>query len=311
MKSNKVLLITGGSGFVGTWLADEAIKAGYTLIGVDLRGPHKPEIWSAYATASCESVDFEALLKGVKLAAVCHLAGGASVPASVSDPYGDFSSLLPGTSRLALYLAKAQPQARLFLFSSAAVYGNPVSLPIAETAAVTPISPYGVHKVTAETLLSHYSRIFGLGVTIFRIFSIYGPGLRKQLIWDVSQRALKAAAKGENGITLFGTGQESRDFIYVVDLCRAALAVIGHEGKSGVEIYNLASGIESTIEEVAVSLVKHLGVNVTIGFNGERTKGDPVNWRADITRLKTVGYDAKFNLDEGLEQVAKWINAAQ
>lgn len=307
MNGNRTILITGASGFLGTWLADEAFKAGYTLVGVDLRAPLKPGIWSAFATASCENVDWDNLLNGVSLHAICHLAGGASVLASVNDPYADFSSLLPGTVKLALYITKFQKQARIFLFSSAAVYGNPLTLPINEDTPVLPISPYGIHKSMAESILLNYARVFGLSVTIFRVFSVYGVGLRKQLIWDVCNRAISAAAKGEKEIILFGTGNETRDFIYVEDLCEAVITLVNMHSDNETKVYNIASGKESSISEVANCLVKHLNVDLDIKFDGNVPKGDPANWSADIERLSGVGFKTKHSLDEGLKHVASWI----
>ncbi|WP_183559885.1 NAD-dependent epimerase/dehydratase family protein [Mucilaginibacter sp. SP1R1] len=96
MSQDKTLLITGASGFLGTWLAEQAALEGYKLMGIDLRAPLHPHFWAGFATSSLESVDLDNLLKGNNIMGVCHLAGGASVASSVADPYGDFSSLLPG-----------------------------------------------------------------------------------------------------------------------------------------------------------------------------------------------------------------------
>jgi UDP-glucose 4-epimerase len=303
---SKTILITGASGFLGTYLADAASKEGYRLIGIDLRAPLRPHLWAGFATSSLENADLEQLLKGHTLAAVCHLAGGASVASSVNDPYGDFSSLLPGTARIALYLIKQQPQAQVFFFSSAAVYGNPNELPITEQTPLQPISPYGIHKSLAESLLANYSRALGLKATIFRIFSVYGPGLGKQLIYDVSMRAIRAAAIGQSTICLFGTGLESRDFLYVEDVCQAVLTVLAHPSNENLALYNLGSGVESTVAEVANCLVKHLNINVAITFDGQVPKGDPLNWRADISKLSKLGFAPKFTINDGLKQVAEW-----
>lgn len=304
-----MILITGASGFLGTWLSKEAVKSGYKIYGIDLRVPMQPNIWEGFATTSLDTVDFDQLLGGSKLDAVFHLAGGASVSASVNNPYGDFSSLVPGTVRLAMYIVKNYPDTRFFLFSSAAVYGNPKNLPIKENAEIKPISPYGIHKATAEGLLMNYSRIFNLQITIFRIFSVYGPELRKQLIWDVCQRALDAEANGRNEITLYGTGKESRDFIYVKDLCRAVIEVLQNSNGKKIEIYNISSGIESSIKEIADYLIKHLDVDVQIAFDGKVRKGDPTNWRADIDKLRALGFEHTYKIDEGLKQVATWARA--
>lgn len=304
---DKTILITGASGFLGTWLAEAAFEQGYRIIGIDLRAPFKPQIWAKFATSSCETTDLSELLKHETIHAVCHLAGGASVAASVNDPYADFSSLLPGTARLAVFLANNQPQARLFFFSSAAVYGNPQQLPITEQTPVRPISPYGAHKATAETLLFHYADIYNLKVTAFRIFSIFGPGLRKQLIWDVGQNALSAAKSQKYGIVLFGTGQESRDFMYVKDVCKAVLTVIAHQSKYRTEVFNLGSGVESSVSEVANCLVQHLQLNLEVSFDGTVRKGDPTNWRVDTRRLQELGYQAEYCLESGLKEVAAWM----
>jgi len=305
---NQTLLITGASGFLGTWLADAAYTAGYRIIGIDLRAPSKPQIWAGFATSSCDTTDLVSLLQGESLYAVCHLAGGASVAGSFADPYGDFASLVPGISRLAVYLAKAQPQARLYFFSSAAVYGNPLTLPITERTRVLPISPYGVHKATTESLMFHYARVLKLKFTTFRIFSVFGPGLKKQIVWDVGQHALTAISEGKTSITLFGTGEESRDFIYVKDLCKAVLTVLAHTSSHAIEIYNLASGIESRISEVAKCLIQKLELPLGISFNGEVRKGDPLNWRADISKLQALGFKADYNLEAGLAEIAAWMS---
>lgn len=308
MSNNKAtILITGAAGFLGTWMADECHKKGFDLIGIDLRVPFEPQIWSNFSTSSCATADFEQLIAGKKLLAVLHLAGSASVGFSVSDPFSDFASLLPGTARLALYLARHQPQARLFFFSSAAVYGNPLVLPIKEEAPIIPISPYGIHKATAENLLSHYSRIFNLRLTILRIFSVYGPGLRKQLVWDVYQKSLSAMQAGEQSITLFGTGNESRDFIYVKDVCDAVLSLLSYSSNEYLGIYNLASGIETTIKDAAHYIIKHLGGGIEIKFDGKISKGDPANWSVDTKNLSSTGFTCRYTLEEGLGEVEKWI----
>jgi UDP-glucose 4-epimerase len=306
MHKAKTVLITGAAGFVGSWLAREAKKQGYLLMGIDVHGPLEPHLWERFATSNLETVDLASLLEHNDVVAVCHLAGSASVPASIGNPYGDFSSLLPGTARLALFVAKYFPKAKFFLFSSAAIYGNPKTLPIKETSASIPVSPYGIHKLLAETLLTHYKRLYGLDIRILRIFSVYGPGLRKQLLWDIYQKCTDAVKSGSGSITLFGTGLESRDFIYIVDLCRSVFSMIKDEDNHDLEVVNIGSGVESTIKTLADNFVSQLGFKVGVEFNGIEATGNPVNWRADVSKLQELGFTPQYGLNEGLEQVAGW-----
>ena len=301
------VLVTGASGFLGSWLADAAAASGSNLLGIDLRAPAKPQIWTDFATGSCESVDLARLFRGRQVSAVFHLAGGASVPVSVQDPFSDFSSLLPASARLATFLAKNHPSTRLVFFSSAAVYGNPTSLPVSESSPIRPISPYGIHKATAEFLFAHYARISGLSVSVLRIFSAYGPGLRKQLLWDVAQKAMEAFAAGEKSITLSGTGRETRDFIFAADIAKAALLLATVPGNGNCETFNVGTGVESTISEVATRLIEALELEIDVEFNGIVRAGDPANWQSDIRKLQRIGFVAEVQIGNGISRVARWI----
>jgi len=303
----KRALITGASGFIGSWLADAARETGLELFGIDLQTPSKPQIWADFITGACENVDFDRVFGEQHIDLVFHLAGGASVPASVRDPFSDFSSLLPGTARLVAHLIKRGSRPHLIFFSSAAVYGNPEKLPISEDHPLKPISPYGIHKATAEAMLQQYARAYELPVSIMRIFSAYGPGLRKQILWDVGQRALQAVANKEKTIALHGTGSETRDFIYVSDLADAALLVASKPPKSGLQILNVSSGSETSIAEVSEHLIASLGLNIEVNFNGNTRSGDPCNWHADTGRLCNLGFQKKINTSVGILRVAEWM----
>ncbi|MBY0424735.1 MAG: SDR family oxidoreductase [Cytophagales bacterium] len=287
-------------------MANELVTNGYSIFGIDLRAPFNPEIWKGFSVSSCETTDFEKLMNGNSIFAVCHLAGGASVGNSIIDPYSDFSSLLPGTSRLAVYIVQKHPSAKFLFFSSAAVYGNSYQTQITESNQLNPISPYGVHKLTAESLLVNYSKIFQLEVIILRIFSVYGEGLKKQLIWDLGQRALKAKKEGLNSIELKGTGNEKRDFIHVSDICNVVFRLINIRTPQ-LALYNLASGNEVSIARISELLLSKLKLNLQIKFNGLVPLGDPISLTADITKLKELDILPLVTIDNGLERTANWI----
>lgn len=305
MPEPKTILITGASGFLGTWLAETAHQQGFSLIGVDIVAPRRPELWSSFAMQSCDRADFAALVGDRKIHSAYHLAGSASVPESVRNPTADFASLLPGTVELLVFLSRFHREAHLLFFSSAAVYGNPTHLPISETAVVAPISPYGIHKAAAEFIIQHYARLFEMRVSILRIFSAYGEGLRKQVVWDLCQKAIAARRDG-CAIALHGTGEETRDFIHGADIARASALIAVHPPKQGVQIINLASGMETSIRSLAERVVQALGCEQKLAFNGASRHGDPLNWRADISQLRTLGFAESIPLAEGVVRSVRW-----
>jgi UDP-glucose 4-epimerase len=299
------ILITGAAGFLGTWLAEAAHQQGFELVGVDIVAPRRPELWRGFAMQSCDRANYAALVGGLKLNAVFHLAGSASVPESVKNPSADFASLLPGTVELLVFLSRLQPNAHLVFFSSAALYGNPVHLPVSEDAVVAPISPYGIHKAAAECLISHYARLHGMRASILRIFSAYGEGLRKQVVWDLCQKSMTAQREG-GAIALHGTGEETRDFIHAADIARAALLVAQHPPPSGIQVVNIASGEETAIRELAGMVLNTLDSRAALAFNGARRACDPANWRADISRLQALGFTPSVSLPDGIARSVRW-----
>lgn len=294
------VLITGASGFIGSHLVKRfqdrndnvfacARTSGHGILTVDLESPE---------------ATFE-LLDECRPELVIHCVGNANVGSSFEDPMGDLQSSAGVLESLLSQMVKAGLTDSRFLFlSSAAVYGNPVSLPIRDDAVLAPLSPYAVHKHMCELSCDYYRRRNGMDIRIARIFSAYGPGLRKQLFWDMAQ---KYQATGR--LEMFGTGHESRDFIYIDDLVRA-LELISFADPSDNAIYNVASGKEETIRAAAEAFAKAVGRSSNIvSFNGVTRKGDPINWLADISRIKDLGFKPKHTIDSGIVEYAGWASA--
>lgn len=235
---------------------------------------------------------------------VCiHCAGRAAVGLSVTDPEADYQAGPALVFWLLDHLRQSAPQCRFVLLSSAAVYGNPIELPICEYHAPTPLSPYGYHKWQAELLCQEFSQVYGLKTASVRIFSAYGPGLRRQVIWDICQKAITKPA-----LHLQGTGLESRDFIHALDIARALEVVVSTAPMKG-EVYNLGSGQEIRIIDLAQMTLNALGLNKTILFDGRVPPGIPLNWRADITRLGQIGFQPHIDFEHGLKVFADWCSA--
>jgi UDP-glucose 4-epimerase len=218
----------------------------------------------------------------------------------MDDPAQDFYMSVPATVHLLNMLRLHAPRCCVIYLSSAAVYGNPETLPISEEFKSAPISPYGFHKLMCEHLCTEFFSIYGLRTIVVRIFSAYGAGLKRQVLWDICRMALK-----ETSVTLKGTGNESRDFISVLDISRA-LSLLAESATFEGDTFNLASGNETTIRTVAGLLVKGLGLDAPVEFDGIVKPGDPVHWRADIQRITQLAFVPTINLEEGVLAYARW-----
>lgn len=241
---------------------------------------------------------FAELVRRTRPGVVVHCAGPASVQAAELDPEADRRAAA-GTLEAVLELLVELGETRLVLVSSAAVYGEPAELPIRVDAELAPISAYGRHRAECERLAA------GSGVpsAFARVFSAYGEGLRRQVWWDIASRA----ARGEP-VVLQGTGAESRDFLHGSDVGRALAAVAGSGSFAG-EPYNVASGAETTVADLAHALVAAIG-GPGVEFSGVERRGDPHRWRADVSGLASLGFEPRVPLTEGVDRYAAWVRTA-
>jgi UDP-glucose 4-epimerase len=299
----KTVIITGVAGFLGRHAARHFAQLGWRVIGVDDVPPENAPTLARFARLRLPAPELAPLLAEEKPHACIHCAGRASVPLSMQDPAGDFRDNAVMTFELLEALRRHAPSCRFILLSSAAVYGNPPTLPVSEDAPVAPLSPYGWHKRQAETLCEEFSTVFGLPTIVARIFSAYGPGLRRQVVWDICERVLTTGR-----LELRGTGAESRDFIHAADVAHA-LAVLAERAPARGEIFNLATGRETTIAELARLVCGSLGSATEAVFDGAATAGQPINWRADSGRMTALGFAPRISLEEGVRGVAAWARA--
>ena len=169
---------------------------------------------------------------------VFHLAGGSSVGLSITKPLGDFSRNVVSTARLLEWLRTSSPESLVVAVSSAAVYGADHHGPISESAAPAPMSPYGRHKLMMEQLCQSYAETFGMRTLVARLFSVYGPKLRKQLLWDICSRL----QQNEQTLVLGGTGGEIRDWTDVRDVARLLTVIADLPQPEKFGIINGGSG---------------------------------------------------------------------
>jgi UDP-glucose 4-epimerase len=295
------ILVTGVAGFLGQHVARHFLARGWRVLGFDVASP------AAILLAGVEyyqtQLPGEALAQVLKaqFPAVCiHCAGCASVGSSMDEPLVDFRGNTALVCELLDTLRRNAPACRFVLLSSAAVYGDPASLPVTELHDVRPLSPYGYHKRQAELLCEEFARVYGLPTVSVRIFSAYGPGLRRQVVWDTCEKILRTGQ-----LKLRGTGQESRDFIHATDIARA-LEIVAEKAPCRGEFYNLASGCEVTISELSYLLLKTFGSKMAPCFDGQPTPGNPLRWQADISKIVSLGFVPSISLEKGISEVASW-----
>ena len=281
-------LLTGPTGFLGQHLATALHAAGWNVIGIG----RQPQ--SLISNLQSPITNYQLPI------ALIHAASPASVANSIIDPAADFDGSVNLLFNVLDSVRRAAPQCRVIFLSSAAVYGDPARLPVREDDPLRPISPYGFHKLLCENLLEEFWRVYQLPSISLRLFSAYGPGLKHQVLWDLCQKMIAA-----DEIELIGAGDESRDFIHAADIGRAVLTLLDRADFQA-EAYNLASGVETRIRDLAALIARALNRTPQIHFTGQPRPGDPARWQADLTRLTALGYTPQIPLATGLAEYVHW-----
>jgi len=302
VNNQQKILVTGAFGFLGWKISHFLHESGYSVLGIG-RGKSRRILKPAFPTIEMHMPDpqMDSILKEFAPDCVVHCASPASVPFSVSHPHSDFMQSAGALSSLLDALRRNSPSIQFILISSASVYGNPVQLPVGESHRIQPISPYGFHKHISETLCNEYETIHGFETTIVRLFSAYGFGLRKQVVWDIFQ---KIHHHKERVLNLFGTGEESRDFLHVNDVANAIQLLIS---KKATGTFNLGSGEETSIRTLCETICDVVQFQGEIEFSGETRTGDPMNWCADISKIQKLGFKPVVSLKDGLSDLWKQL----
>lgn len=290
------VLIIGSKGFIGRH-CKEYFEQKHEVWGCDIVLDYND---TRYIVVDAVDADFASVFSRHIFDLCINCSGAASVPFSLERPLNDFGLNVINVVRILEAIRLFCPGCKFVTMSSAAVYGNPEGLPIRKDFAVVPISPYGYHKAMSEYVCEEYYRFWGVKTCCLRVFSAYGPGLKKQLFWDMYKKF-----KNNRIVELWGTGNESRDFIYISDLVRAVEFVV-ENADFKASIVNVANGVQVAVRDVSDTFVKVLQSNKSVMFNKEERKGDPIHWRADISDLKEWGYKPMVSLEEGVGRFVKW-----
>lgn len=292
------ILVLGCNGFIGANLVDALLLNRNEVYGCDITGASNKEI--ICCGTSVLSTEFDTFFSDHSFDVCINASGRGDVGFSIKEPAKDFELNTVCVFKILDLIRSNRPSCKYIHISSAAVYGNPKNLPVSENASLAPLSPYGWHKLMSENICREYSHFFGIKTAIIRPFSVYGNGLKKQLLWDICTKLNTA-----DSIKLFGTGNESRDFIHVTDLAAIIMKVINSEDANAA-IYNAGIGEETSIKKIVNIFLRNYPGKKQISFSGEIKTGDPLNWRADIDRIKNLGFSPQVDLEQGIAEYIKW-----
>jgi nucleoside-diphosphate-sugar epimerase len=305
-------LVTGAAGFIGSHLTSALLDGGANVTGLDCFTDYYPRsIKQANVAVNAGRTGFhfiEGSLKDAHLDAlleekthVFHLAAQAGVRKSWGRDFRVYTDHNVDATQRLLEACVGRPLERFVYASSSSVYGDNASIPMREDALPQPVSPYGVTKLAAEQLCHLYFVNYRVPATSVRYFTVYGPRQRPDMAFH---RFITAALKGEP-ITLYGDGEQTRDFTYVGDAVAATIAA-GTRGVPG-RVYNVGGGSRVSVNQLFEILERISGKRLDVRREPVQ-KGDMRDTFADTTLAQTdLGFRPQVTLEQGVEAEYRWL----
>ena len=305
-----MFLVTGGAGFIGSNIAQALVEQGETVRVFDNLSTGKQENMAPFA-GHAEFVhgdlrDPEAVKKAVAgVRYILHQGALPSVPASVQDPVGTTESNINGTLNL-LVAARDAGVSRVVFASSSAIYGDDPELPKQETMLPRPLSPYALHKLTGEHFCAQFTALYGLETVSLRYFNVFGKRQDPDSLYAaVIPKFLQAILSGKQP-TIFGDGEQTRDFIFIDDVVKANLTALKAPKAAG-QVMNVASGEKLSLNRLIAVLEIVLGRSITPVYADER-EGDIKHSVADVSRAKALmDFEVTVPFQAGLEKYVAWF----
>jgi UDP-glucose 4-epimerase len=301
------VLITGGAGFIGSHVAEhfqgkaqvrvlDNLRTGYrrNLDGLDVEFIEGSILDREAVKRAVEGVDY-----------IFHLAALISVPESMSKPQECVDLNVTGLLNVLTAAAEAKVT-KLVLASSAAIYGNNPTVPKVETMFPEPLSPYAVTKLDGEYYCDLFTRTTSLETACLRFFNVFGPRQDPNSAYAAAVPIFIRKALDGQSLTVFGDGEQTRDFIYVKDIVAANVFAATTPGVTGV--FNVGYGASTTINHIAGEIIKAAGSASTIDHQPERA-GDVKHSLASVQKLTDAGFRPVSNLSEGLTATLSYFQS--
>ncbi|UCE03448.1 MAG: NAD-dependent epimerase/dehydratase family protein [Candidatus Latescibacterota bacterium] len=311
--SRDVLLVTGAAGFIGSTLCERLLHDGFRVRAIDcftdyydtaikrrnLAEARKHDRFE-FVDGDLAEVDVRALLEDVHCC--FHLAAQAGVRASWGRDFEIYIRCNIEATQKLLEAARELQLPRLVYSSSSSVYGNARQMPMSESAKPSPVSPYGVTKLSAEQLCDLYHYNYALSCVSLRYFTVYGPRQRPDMAFH---KFIRAGLEGRP-IEIYGDGTQTRDFTYIDDAVEANVAAMRYEKPHGV--FNVGGGANVTLRHVIAVIESALGHELQASFQS-KALGDVDHTHAD-TRLaaEELGFRAGIRVEEGIPREVAWVS---
>jgi UDP-glucose 4-epimerase len=307
-------LVTGGAGFIGSHLVERLTNEGHDVL-----------VYDNLTSGKRSNLDFGPRVKAIDIvegdvrdapqldfyAAKCdvifHEAAIVSVPYSIEHPQETHDVNLQGTMNV-LQAARRQKVKRVVFASSAAVYGQEPTLPKKESMRLEPVSPYGVEKASSEFYLATWSELFGVETVALRYFNVFGPRQDPSSPYSGVISIFATRALAGKKPTIYGDGEQSRDFVYVSNVVDANMLAATKSGVSG-KVFNVGAGKRTTLNELCAAIGKITSREFSAEHQPARA-GDIVHSYADISRARAeLGYEPKVSVEDGLKMLVKSLES--
>ena len=309
-------LVTGAAGFIAYRVCSMLLEEGHTVVGIDNFCPDYDiamKDWRVSHLKEFEKFQFHqgnisdreqlnSILNGRKFDAIINLAARAGVRASVEDPWDFVATNIVGTLNLLEY-CKDHDIKKFVTASSSSCYNTDAPFPTPETAGSNhPLQPYAASKIGSEAMAHSYHFLYGIDVTVFRYFTVYGIGARPN---QAMFRFVQWITEGKP-LTLYGDGEQTRGFTYLDDIARGTIAGLK---PVGFELINLGGHEVTSINNLIKMMEEKIGKKANI-IHQERNKADLLTNHADITKARDLlGWEPKVSLSDGVQALIDWYNA--
>ena len=295
------VLILGGSGFIGSYLAQSLSKTNHVTILSQSKIKHK-ELNCEYNSFIYSEKNLIEYFRGNSFDVIHFLSGNPHPSYSEEDSLVDVDLTIKPVLSILMALRKISYKGIIWFSSSVAVYGKCKDDYLSESSECLPLSNYAVAKITVENYARHYSQNYGLKIGVYRIFSTYGPGLYRQVIYD----NIVKMHNSELDIMLISSKDSARDFSFVKDQALAIKFLNDNVVPKG-DIFNIGSGKAIKIIDIVRTIADLIGFKGNIACQKNSKMAHDISWTADISKISSLGYKQEYTLRLGLEETIRYI----